>query len=245
MTVKTLASRDAIQWHSDIASAFDAKYRGSPAFRERYALWTALIDRFGARDHVVLDLGCGSGIFATYAAKRGAQVIALDGSDQMLALATRKAEQERLNNIRFVHSTLEEAPALGLPLVDLLLCSSVLEYSGRLDRDLHFISSSLKPGGVLLVSMPNAQSLYRRVERWAYRWFGVPRYYGCVKTITGETAFKGVLARHSLEVLDTRFYGAIGWFGGAMRMLGLARYADSLVVFACRKIERLPVPVPG
>ncbi|MDA8095093.1 MAG: class I SAM-dependent methyltransferase [Betaproteobacteria bacterium] len=245
MTAKTLASRDAIQWHSDIASAFDSKYRGSPAFQERYALWTGLIDRFSARGDVVLDLGCGSGIFATYAAKRTAQVIALDGSDQMLVLATRKAEHERADNIRFVHSTLEEAPSLGLPLVDLLLCSSVLEYSGQLGHDLAFISSSLRRGGVLLVSMPNGQSLYRTLERWTYRLFGFPKYYGCVKTVTTEAAFKGMLAHHSLEVLDTHFYGAIGWFGRAMRMLGLTRYGDSLVVFACRKVESPPVPTPG
>ncbi|WP_299484587.1 methyltransferase domain-containing protein [Acaryochloris sp. IP29b_bin.137] len=50
----------------------------------------------------LVDIGCGTGIFAIQAAKRGLAVTALDISDAMLSCAKSKADEEGVIGIRFL-----------------------------------------------------------------------------------------------------------------------------------------------
>jgi len=52
-------------------------------------------------DATLLDLGCGTGTFVTIAARQCRQVIGADVSEEMLALARRKASDSGLGNTRF------------------------------------------------------------------------------------------------------------------------------------------------
>jgi putative AdoMet-dependent methyltransferase len=51
----------------------------------------------------VIDIGCGTGAFSIYAARRLAKVYAVDVSKAMLRCARRKARKAKLNNIEFHH----------------------------------------------------------------------------------------------------------------------------------------------
>lgn len=51
----------------------------------------------------VIDMGCGTGAFAIYAARRFAKVYAVDVSKAMLRCARRKTKKAKLNNIEFHH----------------------------------------------------------------------------------------------------------------------------------------------
>ncbi|MBD2464525.1 methyltransferase domain-containing protein [Oscillatoria sp. FACHB-1407] len=62
----------------------------------------ALITQLGIfGGHTVIDLGCGTGTFAIQAALAGAQVFAIDVSQNMLTYAQRKAESSGATNIQF------------------------------------------------------------------------------------------------------------------------------------------------
>ena len=62
----------------------------------------ALLDQLGINgDHVVIDIGCGTGALAIEAARRCRTVYAVDVSPSMLAFARRRATAQNLNNMQF------------------------------------------------------------------------------------------------------------------------------------------------
>lgn len=74
-------------------------------FRDIIAESNAVLDELGVRKGMVLvDFGCGTGTFAVEAAKRGAQVHAVDVSIAMLECARRKAMAAGVPGIEFHHA---------------------------------------------------------------------------------------------------------------------------------------------
>lgn len=53
---------------------------------------------------ILLEIGCGTGIFCIEAAKRCKKVIAIDVSNNMLQYAKNKASERGINNISFINS---------------------------------------------------------------------------------------------------------------------------------------------
>lgn len=178
MTERSIGN--AVDWHDSIADRFDDGYRRSSAFKERAELWQTKIDRYVPQGGVVLDAGCGSGVFSFMAAGRAGHVDAIDGSAQMIAIARREQRQLGLTNIDFTEAMLDEVSERPASHYDAILSSSVLEYVENMPDVLGQFSRTLKPGGILIISMPNALSLYRKVERIAFQMTGRPRYYGHV-----------------------------------------------------------------
>lgn len=81
--------------------AYDARHG---AFRDVEKENEAILESLGVRpDHVLIDLGTGTGAFALQAARRCARVYAVDVSVAMLAYARKKAESRGLANIVFCH----------------------------------------------------------------------------------------------------------------------------------------------
>ena len=110
----------------------------------------------------ILDAGCGDGVHAEYLVKRGARVIGIDGSSQMIDLAKR-----RLPNLNFqVADLLEQLPFQDQ---EFHIVLSVLVFMSMKDISV-FLSESnrvLKPGGrlIFVVHHPSfgntAMSLYK------------------------------------------------------------------------------------
>ena len=63
----------------------DVDYRGHGAYLK------SLAEQYGGRFRLVLDLACGTGSLAVELARLGAEVIAVDGSGEMLAQAINKS----------------------------------------------------------------------------------------------------------------------------------------------------------
>lgn len=126
------------------ADRFDGFYRDekrAPFDRLAHAVFRrpGLARRFKATARIlgdvagakILDVGCGSGIYAVYFAKRGAEVTGIDFSDPMLDLARRNAEEEgcRIRFIRgdFLRQALE-------PGYDHVLMIGIFDYVEAKDR---------------------------------------------------------------------------------------------------------------
>lgn len=97
----------------------------------------------------LLDLACGTGIYARPFAKQLVQgvVFGLDLSKPMLNYASQQARNEGLTNMILLHGD-----ALDIPLPDAMFdnvnCCGALHLFSDLDRVLREISRVLKPGGV-------------------------------------------------------------------------------------------------
>jgi 2-polyprenyl-3-methyl-5-hydroxy-6-metoxy-1,4-benzoquinol methylase len=205
--VRVAGEAGAVGWHDSIATRFDDGYRRSPAFMEREAVWRKLIADHMPDDATVLDAGCGSGVFSIIAAERAAWVTGIDGSANMIAIAKAEANRRSLSNVQFEEAMLDQVGRFDAGSFDTILSSSVLEYVDRYEAVLASFARLLKPGGKLIVSMPNARALYRKAEAIAFALTGRPRYYAHVRNVVKPEALAVRLSQTGLSPLPPIYYG--------------------------------------
>src|SRR3954470_19687708 len=111
-----------------------------------------------------LDLGCGDGVITARIADFAAEVVGVDISDRNITVAN---DLRARPNVRYVRAAVEEPEAYadGRPF-DAVSAFEILEHIYDPAQFLHDAATQLRPGGVLLLSTPNAASLTRRLKRW-------------------------------------------------------------------------------
>lgn len=226
--------RDVIDWYTSIAEAFDRRYRSAPSFLERHRLLTRVLASYGGPEKRALDVGCGTGVLSFAMAKAAQSVLAIDGSEEMIRICRQKQQADRAENVRFAHCQIAELPWRVAEQFDVILCSSVLEYVDDLDAVLASLRALLAPEGVLVLSLPNRTSLFRRIEPVAFKLIRRPRYYAFVKHVSTRAELEQRLARHRLGLVETAYFGAIPLLSRAMRAIGRPQYADSLLLAVAR-----------
>jgi ubiquinone/menaquinone biosynthesis C-methylase UbiE len=147
---------DAAEVYDRVAEAYDrhARQSGHNAYCERPGTLSLLPDVAGK---AVLDVGCGSGIYAEWLAARGARVTGLDASPRMLDLARRNVSAGH-----FLRHDLRDPLPIPDESFDVAVCALVLDYIDELApvyRELHRV---LTGGGVLACSFSHPFLDYRR-----------------------------------------------------------------------------------
>lgn len=99
----------------------------------------------------VLELGCGTGSTAILHAPRVKHILAIDISSNMIAIARGKAEAERIENVTFKCSAIEELDVPDQSL-DAVLAICVLHLLSDWQAAILRVHSMLKPGGVFVTS---------------------------------------------------------------------------------------------
>jgi 2-polyprenyl-3-methyl-5-hydroxy-6-metoxy-1,4-benzoquinol methylase len=230
-----MSMHDAVSWHDGIAADFDGRYRSSRMFQERYKVWAETIIRYSHPSHRVLDAGCGSGAFSLLAAEHNLTVLGADASAQMLRLCQLKQKRQNSRNSSFLQVRIEQLEPADLGRFDLILCSSVLEYVDDLWASIQRMDELLAPGGVLLLSLPNASSWYRKLERFIFRISGWPRYFAYVQHLAESEAMRSGLRARGLDVVEGRFYGAPPFLANVMRLIGPEESAATLMLLVCMR----------
>jgi 2-polyprenyl-3-methyl-5-hydroxy-6-metoxy-1,4-benzoquinol methylase len=112
----------------------------------------------------VLDVGCGSGVFADALASRGAEVVAVDANPDAIRYAQSTFARPGLS---FSLGLLDE---LQLPdaSFDKVTCLEIVEhvYLHQVHALLRSLFKLLKPGGRVLITTPNYHGLWPAIE-WA------------------------------------------------------------------------------
>lgn len=223
----------AVRFHDQIARRFDRKYELSPAFGERFRVWTTLFDRYVRPGDRVLDLGCGSGVFSRYLAGRGCQVVGIDGSPAMIALGEQKAAPA--HPVRYLVQTLPLANLTDVGTQDVIVASSLLEYMDDMDALLGQARLLLRPGGLLIASVPNNVSLYRRIERRVFRLTGRPAYFGHIRNVSNAPAFTRRLARIGFSALETHYFSSYDPLSRLLKPFLAESYVNNLLVGVYQK----------
>jgi len=194
---------DAVRFHDGIARSWSAGYRRR-SFDERLRAFTAIMDREVRPGQRWLDLGCGSGVLTAHLARRCADVVGIDASEPMLHEAHRELARAqvpvtlRCGDARRMHWSEPEA-------FDGILCSSVVEYFEDPSPLLHESVRVLRPGGVMVVSVPMRRSITRGVQkvlRRTARAVGMDkfRYLKHSRFEVGYGELPGWLGAHGLQV---------------------------------------------
>jgi SAM-dependent methyltransferase len=128
---------------SDLAHVHDVAF-GSWA-REAAPFVLARLREAGIEEGVVVDLGCGSGIWAAELLRAGYDVLGVDASAEMLAIA-----RERASAALLVHGSLHEAELP--PCVAVTALGECVNYGGppSLEQLFRRAHAALEPGGLLL-----------------------------------------------------------------------------------------------
>lgn len=164
-------SINAVGLHDSLAADWEQKY-SLARFRRRSDAFFGLLKNLPTTGQVWLDGGCGTGNLSRRMRDSGAFVIGVDGSGEMLKVAQALCTGERETGALFVR--IENIENLPLPdaVFDGIICSSVIEYLSKPDVCLREFHRVLKPGGLLLISAPNKQSVLRRILKLAHKLTG-------------------------------------------------------------------------
>jgi 2-polyprenyl-3-methyl-5-hydroxy-6-metoxy-1,4-benzoquinol methylase len=214
---------DAVRYFSNYVKQFHSLYDDRAEFQERLEIWRGLLDRFSVPGGVAIDMGCGTGVFSFYLASKGGQVVAIDGAVDMIRFCEERRDQEGRGNIRFVHARLPHIDEAALPKADLVISSSVVEYIEDLDATLALFSRSLKPGGTLIISLPNRLSISRHYERLKYRLSGEPHIYRHIRHFSSPRRLARQARQLRLTLEEARYYTHFTRLARLTRWLHLPR----------------------
>ena len=144
------------------AAAWSAFYAPGGGFTGRLALFAALLTEHVAAGGTMLDLGCGTGEIARAGAAAGLRVTGCDISELMLRSAT---SQDSTGAVEWVQL---EARWSRLPFsaatFDAVVAASVLEYVDQPSVALSECARVLRPGGVLICTVPDPRHPVRWLE---------------------------------------------------------------------------------
>jgi ubiquinone/menaquinone biosynthesis C-methylase UbiE len=213
---------DAIEYHEQLAKEWDKRY-SSGGFRRRFSFILSAIFSKQPQSGVWLDIGCGTGTFSRALAAAGRRVVGIDGAPTMIAEANCLAESSGLSEqVSFrIERNLEQLPFRDGEF-DGCICFSVLEYLENPESACREMARVVKPGGTIIISVPNKDALLRRLARMS-PWS---------KTESGDLAY----IRHSKFELAAG--SAEAWFRSAGLMVKSRLTFDPLIPRQLHRVLR-------
>jgi ubiquinone/menaquinone biosynthesis C-methylase UbiE len=143
------------------AGGWGRKYAPGGPLAARLTLFAEAMEGFGpAAD--VLDLGCGTGHLAAHLAGLGHRVEGCDIAERMLSVARASFGESAIRWHRLAPDW-ERLPSADSSF-DAVVSSSVFEYLPDVPRVLGECRRVLRPGGRLLVTVPEPEATLRKVE---------------------------------------------------------------------------------
>jgi len=154
---------ECIDYFGSQANAWVTLYETKVQFQDRFALFVKEVHKHLSYSGRILDFGCGPGILSIALACEGYEVTGVDGAERMIDVAKQRSLRSGLSNISF---KVMDAKSFSIEpeSYDAVVCSSVLEYVADDTKLLCDLVKVLRPGGVLLVSVPHTASLLGKIE---------------------------------------------------------------------------------
>lgn len=129
----------------------------------------ALLEPVRARDGIVVELGCGSGLLTRHLVDAGHRVIATDASPAMLSLAREiVGDAEEIRELVLPDDPIPPADAI----VGVGHCLNYLPDAASIDRGLVAIAGALRPGGLLAIDLCDLEWADARREAPPRGWAG-------------------------------------------------------------------------
>ena len=136
-----------------------------PIHPKHFLFQTPWFIKYLNKTDLVLDLGSGNGQNAIKSAKFAKKIIGLEFNDSLLKIARNSVKAKRLRNVEFKKANLEDKIKLNDASVNKVIFLDVLEHLVNREQALQEIDRVLKPRGLLLVSVPNSQTSWKKLQR--------------------------------------------------------------------------------
>lgn len=143
--------------YTGFAEVYDMFMDNIP-YEEWCVYLTGLLEEYGVRDGLVLDLGCGTGTLTRLLAARGYDMIGVDLSDEMLEIAMEKQVGQGggvPGSILYLNQDMREFELYGTVRAVVSICDSMnylMEYED-LVRVFKLVNNYLDPGGVFIFDL--------------------------------------------------------------------------------------------
>jgi 2-polyprenyl-3-methyl-5-hydroxy-6-metoxy-1,4-benzoquinol methylase len=164
----------------------------------------------------ICDLGCGNGYIANRLATFGYDIFGIDASKSGVEIARTKIEaSQHKGQVTFVQSAIdrETRSRTGIPQVDLVISSDVIEHLYRPADLLEAAEQLLRPHGQIVITTPYhgylknvALSLSGRMDNH----FSALHDGGHIKFFSVKTLSE-LVTRYSFTDLSFRYYGRAPW----------------------------------
>ncbi len=230
-------SRTVADFFGAQSRGFRENYQRSRDFRARFEIWSGLIDSYAAKPGVAvaLDLGCGPGLMAFHAAARGLRVFGVDLSKEMIDMCLAEKAERHIENADFLVAPLPLDADVNLPVADIALSSSVLEYVPDIDATIRSIGERLRPGGFFIVSLPNQEAAFRRYERLRQSLGIGSKVRGLIRNVFTMQEAEKLFLKHGFETLEHTYYGDEPRLSRVASLIAPDRFSKNLFVMVLRK----------
>jgi len=182
------------------------------------------------KDKVVIDLGCGTGATAVFAARLFKAVYAVDVSDAMIKEASKKLDDD-VRNVRFINAGFLSYKHDGAP-ADLVITKAALHHLPDFWKQVALLRMNrmLKRGGILylhdVIFQFDPREYAERVDAWIA---------GFAESAGEE--FRGEVETHIREEFSTFGWIMHGMIERAGFVVEKMRTDDQLMAeYACRKV---------
>lgn len=158
-----------------------------------------LVDRVAKKGNI-LDYGCGTGDFLNVCKSSGWNVFGFEPNELARKTAAELLQKEISSELTETSFEKEQFNMISL--------WHVLEHVSELDKTVEVLLSSLKPGGVLLIAVPNCNSYDAKVYGKYWAAYDVPRhlYHFVPETVTRYFNDKGLSLEQTLPMPLDSFY---------------------------------------
>jgi SAM-dependent methyltransferase len=234
-TMSDMAGTDAIAYYSGAARQFHDSYRQDANRLERLRVWSGYLDRFIEGHGFGYDLGCGSGILACELARRGQQVIGIDGAAGMLAIAGATAREAGLERVSFQQHRLPIADVSAFRPGDFVVSSSALEYLDSMPVALRSVHGMLRPGGTLIFSVSNYDSLSRKAVRLVHGLTGRPVYFGLLKQFMTAESIRACLYATGFSYVEHRYFAKADRLNRCLGAVLPEQFASNMIIAVARR----------
>jgi SAM-dependent methyltransferase len=227
---------------------------GSPAGKKRVERRARMIMESAkvGTGRLILEVGCGTGLFTEYFARSGACIVAIDLSGDLIA----KARQRNLplDRVRFVEGAFEEC-SFQAPF-DAVIGSSVLHHL-NIRAAVGKIYELLKPGGMMSFTEPNMlnpQIMIQKNIPWVKRRMGdspdeTAFFSWEMRSILKKCGFQEITVRpfdwlH--PAIPPRFIDSVSSIGERLEKIPIIKaFSGSLHISARRPAEHSFLNDPG
>lgn len=144
---------DDIDMWNAAAAQYDARLGNGSFWRQEHVICPAVFGLLGElADQDILDAGCGPAWLSVELAQRGARVVGIDGSEQML-LRARERAADAFQNIRFTRADLCSPLSLQDDSFDGIVSNMVLMDVPEIHTAVGEFRRVLRPSGRLVLSI--------------------------------------------------------------------------------------------